>query len=131
MKPAEELKLRTKKFALRIVKVFQALPRSEDARTLGRQLLRSGTSVAANYRAVCRSRSKAEFVARLGIVIEEIDETVFWLELLVDSGIVSAVRLDNLLREANELLAIFVSSQLTSKGIGSNSTICKSVNSTI
>ena len=74
MKPADELKLRTKKFALRIVKVFQALPRSEDARTLGKQLLRSGTSVAANYRAVCRSRSKAEFLARLGVVVEEIDE---------------------------------------------------------
>jgi four helix bundle protein len=131
MKPADELKLRTKKFALRIVKVFQALPRSEDARTLGKQLLRSGTSVAANYRAVCRSRSKAEFVARLGIVVEEIDETVFWLELLVDSGIISPVRPDNLQREANELLAIFVSSQMTSKGIGLNSTIRKSANSTI
>jgi len=131
MKPADELKLRTKKFALRIVKVFQALPRSEDARTLGRQLLRSGTSVAANYRAVCRSPSKAEFVARLGIVVEEIDETVFWLELLVESGIVSSVRLGNLQREANELLAIFVSSQLTAKGIGSNSRIRKSVNSAI
>ena len=80
MKP-DELKLRTKKFALRIVKVFQALPRSEDARTLGKQLLRSGTSVAANYPAVCRSRSKAEFLARLGVVVEEINETVFWLEL--------------------------------------------------
>jgi four helix bundle protein len=98
---------------------------------LGKQLLRSGTSVAANYRAVCRSRSKAEFVARLGIVVEEIDETVFWLELLVDSGIISPVRLDNLQREANELRAIFVSSQLTSKGIGLNSTIRKSVNTTI
>ena len=96
MKPADELKLRTKKFALRIVKVFQALPRSEDARTLGKQLLRSGTSVAANYRAVCRSRSKAEFVARLGIVVEEIDETVFWLELLVESGIISPARLGDL-----------------------------------
>ena len=131
MKPADELKLRAKKFALRIVKVFQALPRSEDARTLGKQLLRSGTSVAANYRAVCRSRSKAEFVARLGIVVEEIDETVFWLELLVESGIISPARLGDLRREANELLAIFVSSQLTSKGISSNSTICKSVNSPI
>ncbi len=131
MKPADELKLRTKKFALRIVKVSQALPRSEDARTLGRQLLSSGTSVAANYRAVWRSRSKAEFVARLGIVVEEIDETVFWLELLVESGIVSSVRLGNLQREANELLAIFVSSQLTAKGIGSNSRIRKSVNSAI
>ena len=113
MKPADELKLRTKKFALRIVKVFQALPRSEDARTLGKQLLRSGTSIAANYRAVCRSRSKAEFVARLGIVVEEIDETVFWLELLVEAGIISPARLGDLRREANELLAIFVSSQLT------------------
>ena len=125
MKPADELKLRTKKFALRIVKVFQALPRSEDARTLGKQLLRSGTSVAANYRAVCRSRSKAEFVARMGIVVEEIDETVFWLEILVESGIVTSTRLSNLQREANELCAIFVSSQLTAKGLNSNSTIRK------
>jgi four helix bundle protein len=131
MKPADELKLRTKNFALRIVKVFQALPRSEEARTLGKQLLRSGTSVAANYRAVCRSRSKAEFVARLGIVVEEIDETVFWLELLIESEIISQVRLGDLQREANELLAIFVSSQLTSKGVGSNSKICKFVNSPI
>lgn len=125
MKPADELKLRTKNFALHVVKVFQALPRSEDARTLGKQLLRSGTSVATNYRAVCRSRSKAEFVARLGIVVEEIDETVFWLELLVESGIVAPIRLGNLQREANELLAIFASSQLTSKGVGPNSAIRK------
>ncbi len=103
MKAADELKLRTKKFAIRIVKVFQALPRSQDARTLGKQLLRSGTSVAANYRAVCRSRSKAEFVAKLGVVVEEIDEAVFWLELLVECGIVAPVRLSNLQREANEL----------------------------
>ena len=131
MKPADELKLRTKKFALRIVKVFQALPRSEDARTLGKQLLRSGTSVAANYRAVCRSRSKAEFVARMGIVVEEIDETVFWLEILVESGIVTSTRLGNLQREANELCAIFVSSQLTAKGLNSNSTIRKFGNPSI
>ena len=131
MKQADELKLRTKKFALRIVKVFQALPRSEDARTLGKQLLRSGTSVAANYRAVCRSRSKAEFVARMGIVVEEIDETVFWLEILVESGIVTSTRLGNLQREANELCAIFVSSQLTAKGLNSNSTIRKFGNPSI
>jgi len=128
MKPADELKTRTKKFALRIVKVFQSLPRSEDARTLGKQLLRSGTSVAANYRAVCRARSKAEFVARLGIVVEEIDETVFWLELLVESSIIARPRLDALQVEANELLAIFVRSPLTAKGIGSNSSIRKSSN---
>jgi four helix bundle protein len=98
---------------------------------LGKQLLRSGTSVAANYRAVCRSRSKAEFVAKLGVVVEEIDETVFWLELLVESGIIRPVRLGNLQREANELLAIFISSQLTAKGLNSNSTIRKFVNSSI
>ena len=131
MKPADELKLRTKKFALRIVKVFQALPRSEDARTLGKQLLPSGTSVAANYRAVCRSRSKAEFLARLGVVVEEIDETVFWLELLVESGIITPVRMGNLQREANELCAIFVSSQLTARGLNPNSTIRKFGNSSI
>ena len=131
MKPADELKLRTKKFALRIVKVFQALPRSEDARTLGKQLLRSGTSVAANYRAVCRSRSKAEFLARLGVVVEEIDETVFWLELLVESGIITPVRMGNLQRGANELCAIFVSSQLTARGLNPNSTIRKFGNSSI
>jgi four helix bundle protein len=131
MKYADELKLRTKKFALRVIKLFQALPRNEESRTLGKQLLRSSTSVAANYRAVCRSRSKAEFTARLGIVVEEIDETVFWLELLVESGILSASRLKDLQREANELLAIFVSSQLTVKGIGPNSTIRKSLNTSI
>ena len=79
MKPADELRLRTKQFAIRIVRLFQSLPTTDEARTLGKQLLRSGTSVAANYRAVCRARSKAEFLAKLGIVVEEIDETVFWL----------------------------------------------------
>jgi len=77
--------------------------------------------VAANYRAVCRSRSKAEFLARLGIVVEEIDETVFWLELLTESSIVTPQRLGELQREANELLAIFVTSQLTAKGIHAKS----------
>jgi four helix bundle protein len=101
-------------------------------RTLGRQVLRSGTSVAANYRAVCHSRSKAEFVAKLGVVVEEIDETVFWLELLIESGIVSPTRLGNLQCEANdvswELTKIARSS---SKGVGSNSTIRKFGNSAI
>jgi four helix bundle protein len=110
------------------VKLFQALPRREDARTLGKQLLRSGASVGANYRAVCRSRSKAESIAREGIVVEEIDETVFWLELLAESNINPQRRLGNLQREANELLAIFATSQLTAKGVGSNSSIHKSDN---
>jgi len=79
---------RTKQFALRIVRLFRALPKSDEARVLGRQLLRSGTSVGANYRAVCRARTRAEFVAKLGIVLEEADETCFWLELLADALIV-------------------------------------------
>lgn len=118
MKPADELRLRTKQFAIRIVRLFQSLPTTDEARTLGKQLLRSGTSVAANYRAVCRARSKAEFLAKLGIVVEEIDETVFWLELFAETDIVRAARMENILQEANELLAIFVTSQMTAKGIG-------------
>ena len=82
---------------------------------MGRQLLRSGTAVAANYRAVCRARSKAEFVAKIGIVLEEADETVFWLEMLVEAGIVRSERMEPLLKEANELLAIFAASQRTAR----------------
>ena len=83
LRKAEAIRMRTKQFAIRVVNVFRALPRAPDAQTLGKQLLRSGTSVAANYRAVCRARSKAEFISRMGVVVEEADETVFWLELLV------------------------------------------------
>lgn len=115
MYQAEELKKRTKQFAIRIVKLFRSLPRSEEARIIGRQMLRSGTSVAANYRAVCRSRSKAEFIAKVGVVVEEADETVLWLELLVDTDIVRASRMGKLLAEANELLAIFAASQHTAR----------------
>ena len=89
---SEELKNRTKLFAIRIVKLFRSLPRTEEARVIGRQMLRSGTSVAANYRAVCRARSKAEFIAKVGVVVEEADETVLWLELLVDTQIVQNVK---------------------------------------
>src|SRR5438093_9624328 len=111
----EELKRRTKSFALRVIRVLKGLPRNDESRTLGKQLLRSGTSVAANYRAVCRARSKAEFIARLGIVVEEADETVFWLELLTETGIVRPERANDLLKEANELVAIFGASLRTSK----------------
>jgi len=113
MSQPEELRERTKQFALRIIRLFPALPRSDEARILGKQLLRSGTSVAANYRAVCRARSRPEFTAKLGIVIEEADETVFWLELLVDADIVPKARMQGLLTEANELVAIFVASRRT------------------
>jgi four helix bundle protein len=77
MYPAEELKKRTKQFALRVVRMFRALPKTEEARVLGKQVLRSATSVAANYRSACRARSRAEFVAKIGVVVEEIDETTF------------------------------------------------------
>jgi four helix bundle protein len=98
--------------------LFRSLPKTEEARVIGRQVLRSGTSVAANYRAVCRSRSKAEFIAKVGVVVEEADETVFWLELLGETAIVPQKRLEELLLEANELLAIFAASQRTAKLTG-------------
>jgi four helix bundle protein len=93
------------------------LPAKEEARILGRQVLRSGTSVGANYRAACRARSRAEFIAKLGIVLEEADETVFWLELLLEGGIVKREKLGALLKEARELTSIFVASLCTAKGI--------------
>jgi four helix bundle protein len=110
-----ELRRRTKSFAIRIVNLFRSLPRSPDAQTLGKQLLRSGTSVGANYRAVCRARSQAEFIARMGIVVEEADESVFWLELLGETGVISPTRTQDLLKEANELVRIFGASLRTSK----------------
>jgi four helix bundle protein len=108
---AKELQYRTKQFALRVIRMFRTLPRTDEAQILGRQVLRSGTSVAANYRAAYRARSKAEFVAKIGVVIEETDETVLWLELLVEAEIVPESRMKELLVEANELLAIFSTSQ--------------------
>jgi four helix bundle protein len=111
----EQLRDRTKSFALRIIRPFRSLPYKPDAQVLGKQLLRCGTSVAANYRAVCRARSKAEFVARMGIVVEEADEAVLWLELLTESGIVSQEKTQELLTEARELTAIFTASQHTAR----------------
>jgi four helix bundle protein len=111
----EELRARTKRFALRIIRLFRNLPRSAEAQILGKQLLRSGTSVGANYRAAGRARSTAEFSAKIGIVVEEADETVFWLECLMDAGIVKKELLSDLLKEANELVAIFAASYRTSR----------------
>jgi len=111
----EELRNRTKLFALRIIRLFRRLPKSTDAQVLGKQVLRSGTSVGANYRAAGRARSKAEFISKIGIVIEEADETVFWLECLVESGMVKKELLQELLTEANELVAIFAASQRTAR----------------
>ena len=114
MYPAE-LKKRTKAFAIRIIRMCRRLPRTDEARAIGRQVVRSGPSVAAKYRAACRARSRKEFVSRIAVVVEEADETVFWLELLVESGIFSKRQMASLLQEANELLAIFAASQRTAK----------------
>jgi four helix bundle protein len=114
----EELRGRTKAFAVRIVKLYRSLPYRADAQVLGKQLLRCGTSVAANYRAACRGRSKAEWIAKIGLVVEEADESVFWLEMLADCGIVSEVKLKDLLEEAHELSALFTASQRTARLAG-------------
>lgn len=111
----EELRNRTKRLALRIIRLFQHLPHSGEAQVTGKQLLRTGTSVGANYRAAGRARSKAEFVSKMGIVVEEADETIFWLECLIESGIVKPELLKELLVEANELVAIFAASQRTAR----------------
>ena len=111
----EQLRDRTKAFALRVIRLFRSLPFKTDTQVLGKQLLRCGTSVAANYRAVCRARSKAEFIARIGIAAEEADEAVLWLELLTESGIVKVEMTADLLKEARELAAILTASQQTAK----------------
>jgi four helix bundle protein len=110
---AQVLQNRTRDFAIRVVRLCRKLPATAEARIIGSQLLRSGTSVGANYRAVCRTRSKAEFAAKMGLVIEEADETVFWLELLLNLEIFRENQLKDLLSEANQLVAIFVSSRRT------------------
>ena len=104
-----DLRKRTKDFALRIIRMYVALPKTTEAQVLGKQVLRSGTSVGANYREAYRSRSHAEFIAKAGDSLKEIEETAYWLELLEESGIVKAARLHDLRRETDELIAIFVS----------------------
>ncbi len=110
-----EMKERTKQFALRILHLTEALPKGRVGDVLGRQLLRSGTSVGANYRAACRGRSSAEFIAKLGIVEEELDECMYWLELIIDESLISQDRLSPLMAEADELLAITVASIKTAR----------------
>jgi four helix bundle protein len=112
---ARELQDRTKKFALRIIRAFAHLPKSEEARVLGRQFLRSGTSVAANYRAACRARSTADFISKISVVVEEADETLFWLELIVEAKLVPAKVVESLIIECEELLRIFSASLATAK----------------
>lgn len=109
----DELKKRTKEFALRVMTLVDHLPRNAKGRVLGDQLLRSGTSAAASYRAACRARSTAEFIAKLGTVIEEADESAFWMELIVEGGLLPAKRITSVLAEANELTAIFFTARRT------------------
>ena len=110
-----EMQARTKRFALRIIKLVDALSRSVAGQIIGRQLLRSATSMGANYRAACRAQSRAEFAAKLSIVVEEADESLYWLELLEESGLIKPARLTELLKKANELLAISVAARKTAK----------------
>jgi four helix bundle protein len=112
---SDELKIRTKQFALRVMKLVGALPRNVVGRAVGNQLIRCGTSVGANYRATCRARSKAEFAAKLGTVEEEADETCFWLELIIEGTLLPEKRVAALLDEANALTAILTSAVKTSK----------------
>ena len=107
----EELfKGRTKRLALDIIELIESLPRSRTADVIVRQLLRSGTSVGANYRAACRGKSKADVISKLAIVEEEADETIYWIELLIESKIIEASRVNSLLKETNEIVAMVVAS---------------------
>jgi len=102
-------------FALAVIRLCRALPKNSESSIIGRQLMRSATSVGANYRAVCRARSSADFISKLGIVLEETDESLFWIDLLTDAGVTSTDNVRLLRTEANELVAIFVASLRTAK----------------
>lgn len=115
----QDLKQRTKEFALRTIRLTESLPVSRAGEVLGRQLLRSATSVGANYRSASRARSKADFISKMGIVEEEADESAFWLELVAESGLMKVSKVESLLTETNELTAIAVSSIKTARGGGS------------
>ena len=112
---SKQLKDRTERFAVDIIRLCRELPTTLDGRTVGDQMIRSGTSVGANYRASCRARSRAEWIAKLGTVEEEADETLFWLEVAVEADVSPAKRAEALLNEADELTAIFVASLKTAK----------------
>jgi four helix bundle protein len=107
----EDLRQRTKLFALRIIRLVNSLPNNIAGQNIGRQLFRSGTSTAANYRAVCRSKSNADFISKLGTVIEEVDESAFWLEMIIESDLLRKELIYSLLDEANQITAIMVSSK--------------------
>ena len=111
----DEMKSRTKPYALRVIRLVESLPKNRTAEVLGRQLLRSGTSVGANYRSACRAKSRADFISKMGTVEEEADESMYWMELLQETGLVSQEKLSNLQTETNQILAITISSIKTTK----------------
>lgn len=110
-----DLRIRTRNFAKRVVKLFVALPKTDEARVLGRQLLRSGTSVGAHYREACRARSDAEFISKMEVGLQELDESAYWMELLIDCHLVPEAKLQPLRQEADELIAILASIVKTKK----------------
>ena len=111
-----ELKARTKEFASRVIRLVDALPNTVKGRASANQIMRSATSIAATYRAACRARSRAEFIAKIGVVEEEADETAFWLELIIDSNIRGKTQIGPLLKEAGELVAIMAASRKSAIG---------------
>ena len=111
-----DLQMRTKSFALRVVRLYCALPKTTEAQVLGKQVLRSGTSVGAHYREAIRARSSAEFISKIEGGLQELEETTYWLELLIESGIIPEAKLADMLREADELTAMLVASARTAKG---------------
>jgi four helix bundle protein len=110
-----EFKSQTRAFALRVIRLVEALPKSAVGDTIGRQLLRCGTSVGANYRSACRAKSRADFIAKMKIVEEECDEALYWIDLLIESGQVRAARLDDLVQEADTILSLVVASIKTAR----------------
>lgn len=115
-----ELKNRTKKFALRVIKVVEKLPKNTIGNEFGKQIFRSATSVSSNYRAACRAKSKKDFIYKLGVVLEEADETLHWLELITESETMKKSQLEDLMNETNQLVAIFTKSIITLKEKGDN-----------
>ena len=113
--PIRDFRERTFQFGIRCVRLVESLPKSMSAQTIGRQLLRAGTSVGANYRAAVRGRSRADFVSRMGIVEEECDEALYWIDLLVELGLATSKRVEGLRAEANEIIAITISSIKTAR----------------
>lgn len=112
---ADEFKDRTRTFALRVIRLCESLPKSRTADVIGKQLLRCGTSVGANYRAACRAKSPADFIAKMGIVEEECDESVYWMELIVEAGVMEEKRVADLRSEANEILSMVIASIKTAR----------------